>query len=84
MRNRISKIIISLFLAAGMIIPVTGQDQAEELVLDLQGAVDHAIAFNKTLKNARMEVERSRASVWAIYSSRGTCWMKRVASIKMA
>ena len=64
MRNRISKIIISLFLSAGMIFPVTGQDQAEELVLDLQGAVDHAIAYNKTLKNARMEVERSRASVW--------------------
>jgi outer membrane protein len=64
-----SKMICSMALVAGMIIPVAGQEQAEELVLDLQGAVDHAIQYNKNLKNARMEVERSRASVWESISA---------------
>jgi outer membrane protein len=55
---------ISMALAAGMIACMAGQEPAEEMVLDLQGAVSHAISYNKSLKNARMEVERSRASVW--------------------
>jgi len=38
--------------------------QPETLVLNLQEAVDYAVAYNKSLKNARMEVDRSRASVW--------------------
>ncbi len=59
-----SKSILSIILVAGMVIPLAAQDPAEKLVLDLQGAVDHAISYNKSLKNARMEVERSRASVW--------------------
>jgi len=33
-------------------------------VLNMQEAIDHAIAYNKSLKNARMEVDRSDASVW--------------------
>ena len=33
-------------------------------VLDMQKAIEHAIAYNKSLKNARMEVERSDASIW--------------------
>ena len=64
-----SKMIISMMLVTGMIAPAAGQEPAEELVLDLQGAVDHAIMYNKSLKNARMEVERSRASVWESISA---------------
>jgi outer membrane protein len=70
MKTRISKTIINMLLGAGMILPMAGQEampeggQPEQLVLNLQGAVDHAISYNKSLKNARMEVERSRASVW--------------------
>jgi outer membrane protein len=55
---------IIMALAAGMMPHLAGQEPAGELVLDLQGAVSHAISYNKSLKNARMEVERSRASVW--------------------
>jgi outer membrane protein len=69
-----SLILCSIFLAAGALLPAAGQDEpgavysgqslAEVLVLDLQEAVDHAIAYNKSLQNARMEVEKSRASLW--------------------
>lgn len=59
-----SKLILFMALVAGLTGPVAGQEQAEPLVLDLQGAMDHAIAYNKSLENARMEVDRSRASVW--------------------
>ena len=38
------------------------------MVLDLQGAVDHALSFNKSLKNARSEVERARARNWEAIS----------------
>ncbi|MFH0756682.1 MAG: TolC family protein [Bacteroidota bacterium] len=58
------KLILSMILVAGMVTPLAAQDHVEKLVLDLQGAVDHAISYNKSLKNARMEVDRSRASVW--------------------
>ncbi len=64
MRNRMKRKILSMILTAGLIIPMAAQDPVEKLVLDLPGAVDHAITYNKSLKNARMEVERSRASVW--------------------
>ncbi len=39
-------------------------DPGQELVLSLQEAVDFAIAYNKSLQNSRMEVERSRSSIW--------------------
>ena len=72
MKHTFSKSIISLALAAGIFLPLAGQEPepptlqepAESLVLTLQGAVDHAISYNKSLRNARMEVEKSRASVW--------------------
>ena len=70
MKHKISKIAIILLLALGMIVPgmaqepATAQSLPDQLVLDLQGAIDHAISFNKSLKNARLEVERSRASIW--------------------
>ncbi|MEN8157628.1 MAG: TolC family protein [Bacteroidota bacterium] len=64
MNHKMSKLILFMALVAGLTGPVAGQEQAEPLVLDLQGAMDHAIAYNKSLENARMEVDRSRASVW--------------------
>lgn len=39
-------------------------EPGQELVLSLQEAVDFAIAYNKTLQSSRMEVERSRSSIW--------------------
>ncbi len=42
----------------------TGQEPKEQLTLNLDEAVDYAVSFNKSLKNARLEVERSRRSVW--------------------
>ena len=70
MKNKISKFSITLLLALGMIIPGMAQEQPasqelpDQLVLDLQGAIQHAISYNKSLKNSRLEVERSRRSIW--------------------
>ena len=75
MKNKISKIAIILLLALGMILPgmaqepIATQELPDHLVLDLQGAIDHALAYNKSLKNARMEVDRSRASIWETIAS---------------
>lgn len=50
--------------------PATGQvsiakaDASDQLVLDLKGALDYAIAYNKSLQNARLELERSEKSIW--------------------
>ena len=64
---------LSMILAAASLLPAAAQEdnpapqedlQSEILVLDLAGAVDHAITYNKSLQNERMEVEKSRASVW--------------------
>jgi outer membrane protein len=64
MRNRIIKFVFAIFLANGLMPLMRAQEPGEELVLDLQGAVDYAIEYNKSLKNARLDVERSRRSVW--------------------
>ncbi len=72
MRKKINKIVIAWLLAGGLIAPALGQDASagtlegtsETLILDLRGAVDYALAYNKTLDNSRMDVERSKASVW--------------------
>jgi len=58
------KTIIAIVFVTGMIAPLIAQEAPEKLVLDLQGAINYAVAYNKNLKNARMEVERSKASVW--------------------
>jgi outer membrane protein TolC len=73
----LKKTMAGAWVAAFLAFPLTAQepdagplaqqpapDSAENLVLDLQGAIDYAIAYNKSLKNARMEVDRSAASVW--------------------
>lgn len=72
MRNYFSKTFIALVLAGGMIATATSQEPigatipepAGTYVLNMQEAINHAITFNKSLKNARMEVERSQASIW--------------------
>jgi len=64
MKNRKIIILFTLLLSMGLFTRVTSQEPADKMVLNLQGAVDHALAFNKSLKNARLEVERSRARNW--------------------
>jgi outer membrane protein len=61
MRN---KLFLTMGMAAAISLGLHAQEPAEELVLSLQEAVDYSIAYNKTLKNARLEVERSRKSIW--------------------
>ncbi|MEN8229514.1 MAG: TolC family protein [Bacteroidota bacterium] len=64
MRNNKMKLLMIIVLAMGMVLGGKGQEPADELVLNLQEAVDYAISYNKSLKNARLEVERSRHRVW--------------------
>lgn len=68
MRNRKIIILFSLFLSLGLFARTMGQEPADKLVLSLQGAVDHALSYNKTLKNSRSEVERARARNWEAIS----------------
>jgi len=63
--------IILLFiwmLSLGLFTQGFSQELPDRLVLDLQGAVEQALAFNKSLKNARSEVERARARNWEAIS----------------
>lgn len=70
MKTHLKISLLSLLLTAAFIVPgftqesVPSQGVAESLVLDLQSAIDHAITYNKTLHNSRLEVERSRKSIW--------------------
>jgi outer membrane protein TolC len=63
MKNRMCKILFSLFLTLGTILPGASQQPTEDLVLDLHGALSYALEYNKSLKISRMEVERSDASI---------------------
>lgn len=64
------KIILLFTLVLTMIISNRGwgQELPDKLVLDLQGAVDHALSYNKSLMNSRMEVERARKRNWEAIS----------------
>ena len=62
--NHLIILLIAWICSVGTMIPARGQEPAEKLVLNLQEAVDHAIAYNKTLQNARLELERSEKSIW--------------------
>jgi len=70
MKHTISRIAITLFLVLGMTLPGVSQEPSvspelpDQLILDLEGAIDHAVTYNKSLQNARLEVERSRKSIW--------------------
>jgi outer membrane protein TolC len=68
MKNGKIIILFTLLLSLGLLSPGIGQELPDKLVLDLQGAVDHAVAFNKSLKNSRAEVERARARNWEAIS----------------
>ncbi|MEA3461735.1 MAG: TolC family protein [Bacteroidota bacterium] len=68
MKNSKLIILFTLLLSMGLFAPGIGQELPEKLVLNLQGAVDHALTYNKSLKNARMEVEKSRARNWEAIS----------------
>ncbi len=68
MRIMKQKLLFTIVLAMGVILGVKGQEPAKELVLNLQEAVDYAISYNKSLKNARLEVEHSRRSIWEAIS----------------
>jgi outer membrane protein TolC len=56
--------LVTIGMAVAMSAALPAQEPAEELVLDLQGAIDYAVSYNKSLQNARQEVERSRATIW--------------------
>jgi len=64
MKNSKITILFITLLFLGIFMPGMCQEPPERLILNLQEAVDQAISYNKTLKNARLEVERSRRSIW--------------------
>jgi outer membrane protein len=64
MKNSKIIMLLIMLLSLGICHAGISQEPAEPLVLNLQSAIDHAIAYNKSLKNARLEVERSRKSIW--------------------
>jgi len=68
MKQRMSKFFITILLVSALTVSSQGQDPTEELVLNLQEAVDYALDYNKSLKNARYDVERSRRSIWEAIS----------------
>jgi len=68
MKNIKIIILFTLLLSMGLFSHGHSQEPADKLVLNLQGAVDHALSFNKSLKNARSEVEKSRARNWEAIS----------------
>ncbi|MDF1575124.1 MAG: TolC family protein [Bacteroidales bacterium] len=56
--------LFTMLLTASLLVPLKSQEASGRLVLDLQGAVDYAIDYNKSLQNSRLEVERSGKSIW--------------------
>ena len=64
MKHHMKQTVLLWILVPGFLVNLQGQEPAGELVLSLEEAVDHALAYNKTLKNTRMEVDRSRHAVW--------------------
>ena len=72
MTHMMRKNILICFMIPCVLHTAMGQEQsgehamepAGELVLSLEEAVDHALAYNKTLQNSRLEVDRSRHAVW--------------------
>jgi outer membrane protein TolC len=56
--------LVTIGMAVAVSTALRAQEPAEELVLNLQAAIDYAVSYNKSLQNARQEVERSRATIW--------------------
>jgi outer membrane protein TolC len=68
MKYRNKNLLLCLLLSLGLFTRGIGQELPDKLALDLQGAVDQAIAYNKSLKNARLEVDRARSRNWEAIS----------------
>lgn len=64
MKKRKIIILFTMLISMGIFTQARGQEPAEKLVLSVQGAVDHALVYNKSLKNSRSEVDRSRSRIW--------------------
>ncbi|MEZ5070520.1 MAG: TolC family protein [Bacteroidales bacterium] len=65
MKRNIRNIAYTLILSALSLGTTAAQEATTgPLVLDLQGAVDHAMAHNKSLQNSRLEMEKSDRSIW--------------------
>ncbi|MCK5137368.1 MAG: TolC family protein [Bacteroidales bacterium] len=62
------KIILTIILFTGIILHGSSQEPAGKLVLGIREAVDYALSYNKSLKNSRLEVERSQRSIWEAIS----------------
>ncbi|RPI45000.1 MAG: TolC family protein, partial [Bacteroidetes bacterium] len=58
------KIMLTLGLALAPLLYTGAQESTADLNLSLAEAVDHALAYNKSLKNARLEVEQARHTIW--------------------
>lgn len=63
MKNNMHKTIFTLLLIVGISLPGRSQENSGDLVLDLQGAIEYALEYNKALKNSRREVDRSGATI---------------------
>jgi outer membrane protein TolC len=68
MKNRKILLLISIVFSMGLFNRGIGQELPDKLVLALQGAVDQALAYNKSLKNSRLEVDRARRRNWEAIS----------------
>lgn len=59
---------ISFVAAAFISVGLLAQEENSSVSLNLQEAVDYAVQHNKSLKNARQEVEKSDKGVWEAIS----------------
>ncbi|HDR67644.1 MAG TPA: hypothetical protein ENN61_01200, partial [Bacteroidaceae bacterium] len=62
------KILYIIILLTGYIIKSPGQEAASVMVLSLKDAIDYAVNYNKSLSNARLEVEKSKHNFWEAVS----------------
>jgi len=65
-RKVIFTLIISLVLTA---VPLSGQESSSELQLSLKQAQDYALAHNKLVISAKMDIEASRVALWETIST---------------
>lgn len=68
MKNRKITILFILLLSMGLFTRGISQELPDKMVLNLQGAVDQALTYNKSLKNSRLEVDKARRRNWEAIS----------------
>jgi outer membrane protein len=66
MRNRFLAAVAALLIPAALI---NAQDTGTDLRLSLREAQDHALAYNKSIKSARYDVDASRYGRWEAISA---------------